>query len=76
MKIVRVFLRPGGLGFVDITPTGEFSYPNFMTGVKAHGFQNDTCCIPWESIQCTMFEEKEILDAMAARPQETPMRMN
>lgn len=65
MKIVRIFLKPGSLGYVDITPTEPgFVFPNWMTGVKAHGFQNDTCCIPWESIQCVMFQEKELLDAM------------
>ena len=56
------------MNYVDIAPTADFDYAKFMVHVRLYGFQNELCCIPADSIQCTMYNEREVLDAMNKPP--------
>lgn len=61
MKIVRVFLKPGNLGFIDVTPPvgQEFSFPTFVTSVMSLGLLNESCWIPPASVQCMLYNEPD-----------------
>lgn len=70
-KIVRIYLRPGGLAFIDMAvPEPNFNFGQFMMNFMALGLQTGNLHVAYENAQCVFYDEPDkILLAAVPGPQ-------